>query len=89
MVYRTVMEALSDPSVVREPTTGVSWSEPAGSTEATVTLPLWFVDVLTITLEWSAQRIGTVNPEVREKLDRSAAELRGYVEVGDGEATQV
>lgn len=62
----------------------VSWATPEGAEADIVTLPRAFLDVLTITLEWSAQRIGTVNPEVREKLDRSAAELRGFVEGGDG-----
>jgi len=70
--------------MANNPTANVSWSEPVGSTEATVTIPRTFVDQLTMTLEWAAHRVGTVNPQVGGRLTADAAELRGYLEVGDG-----
>ena len=66
------------------PTAGVSWSEPERAAEPNVTIPRAFADQLAMTLEWAAPRAGAVNPEVGRKLGESAAELRGYLEVGDG-----
>ncbi len=55
----------------------------------TSTIPRDFTDQLAMTLEWVAASAGVLNPEAGRKLVGAAAELRGHVEVGDGEATQV
>ena len=58
---------------------GVSWSTPDGATDDRAVIPREFADHLAMSMEWAAQKVGTVNPGVGEQLFADAAELRGYL----------